>query len=405
MFALWEQHSCSGWRYRRAIYWLVLAMLLGSPSEAIAADFILLHNGNIIEGESYSIGSHIVVDRGDGNELKLDLRQVATRATSITELYQFRKSKRQSTSVSSFQDDARWCFRHGLLSEMADAIGMAEELDPTHPETLRLRRQLTAHFKLKLDRNGQESNPMYTVLQDDVPTAEEAQVNRTSSDDFTDLNLPPQLLAHFSNRIQPLLINRCGNNGCHRAPADSGWELSHMGTHIRPSARMTKLNLIATIKMVRGSEGSNDDFLRYASQAHGGKLQSPLKSTDQLSLESLTHWVHEVMTTGSAGSEVELTELLETSGQAIPVADQSRTVDLGPTAFPPVRQVGYVDDATDAAVPRVTNAPNRVSADGLPQTQRDTGRPVRLPAVANPFDPAIFNRHYRSMRPESTGPR
>jgi len=404
MFALWESFSPNDWRNVTATCCLALAMLLDSQPEIVAADYILLHNGNVIEGESYSIGPYIVVDRGDGNELKLDVRQVGFRASSIAELYQFRKSKRLSSSVSSYHDDARWCFRNGLLLEMAEAIEMAEDLDPTHPETVRLRRQLTAHHKLTYDRAQRASDPTYNVPTDFVvSTFEQTHVTGTNVDELADLALPHQALAHFSNRIQPLLVNRCGNNGCHRGPSQSSWELTHMGTHIRPSSRMTKLNLIATIKAVRAGEGEGNDFLRYASHAHGGKLESPLKPTDQLSLESLTQWVNDIMTTEPSVPDVKLTELRETSGRPIPVSSRVELVNGASAAVSPVRQVGYVDEPADSAVPPTGNGIKRAAVDSLAPGPRDTGRPVRLPAVENPFDPAIFNRHYRSMRPDSTG--
>lgn len=371
------------------------ALLLAAPSRA--DDYVLLQNGNVIQGTAAAIGPMVVIRHGQGNEVKLDARQVAHIAPTLQELHAFRVAGRRIRDAASCHDDARWCFRNGLYDEMAAALDAAQEFDPSHPETTRLRRQL----QVVLDA---ASKPLVTLpLQDEavqpasgviaLPVASRAQPRQATDDELMGLNLSSDALMYFTSRVQPILINRCGNNGCHRSPSDTSWQLTHMGVQVRPPARMTRLNLVATLALIDKTQPENSKLLRYALQPHGGRRESPLRPSDDVAIEALRQWTQTAISSHAGESWVPLTPLGEVPAQAAAVVPTpSQPLAVAPGASP-VQQAGFVDDAvlSDRPLPVVAPAPRP----SPPVTPDGAAKPMRLPPVENPFDPAIFNRHYR----------
>lgn len=376
-----------------------------------AQDFILLSNGNVIQGKIHSIGNQVIIDRGDGNEVRLAARQVLHSAPTLSQLYRYRQQQRQHPHVESYQDDARWCYRHQLYDEMEQALDIAGALDPTHPETLRLRRQLasatrpTSDIELaKVDLNALRSTPAAgQVVIGVVPqTVNRHQVEEASEAALAAANLSNQAVSYFGNRVQPLLINRCGNSGCHRSPTESQWQLTHMGVHVRPPSRMTMLNLLATLSIVNRESGLESDLLKYATTPHGGKMEAPLKRGDDAAVESLNEWVKEVNQHDDnqhdvTAAGVALTELPDIENQATPVmAGNTRSVAL-PSRPAPVRQITHLESEAPLAFDEIANKPSTPLRKPTTRSTDSRNRPTRLPTVENPFDPEIFNRNYRDV--------
>jgi len=364
-----------------------------------ADDYVLLNNGNVIQGKATSIGSHVVIDRGNGNELRLPANQVVHSATTLLELYRHRQQKNKLPTVDSYQDNARWCFRFQLYDEMKLALDAAESLDPTHPETLRLQRQLasvTSHANDILQFGTQPTpSPGHAIISVAPELPNRPKATEASEADLAKANLSFQAIAYFSNRVQPLLINRCGNTGCHRGPSDTSWHLIHMGAHVRPPSRMTKVNLLSTLAIINRENGQDSDLLKFATTPHGGRDEAPLKRGDDASIESLNEWIVEVSQYEESEAIVSLTQLPELSGQAKPVVvGQPSSREILPIGDP-VRQVAFMDGEAPLDFDEIAGGSVGQSKD-LPSSTSNYNRPTRLPTVENPFDPEIFNRYYRT---------
>ncbi len=374
------------------LLFLAVALMLAAPSRG--EDYVLLQNGNVIHGTAVSIGPMVVIRHGQGNEVKLDARQVAYTAATLRELYEFRIANRRIRDAASCHDDARWCFRNGLYAEMAEALDTAQTFDPSHPETARLRRQL----QVTLDATAK---PVVMLPLEEAaervgvvtasPTAARDQPLQKTDDELMSLNLASDALVHFTSRVQPILINRCGNNGCHRSPSQSQWQLTHMGVQVRPPARMTRLNLVATLALIDRAQPDNSDLLRYALQPHGGRREPPLRASDDVALEALRQWTQTAINSHSGEQWAPLTPLGEMPAHAAAVVPAGLNQ---PPAGAAVQQAGFVDDAAiGEPPPLVPPSPQQLR----PITPGAAPRPTRLPPIDNPFDPEIFNRHYRQQ--------
>ncbi|HBJ37925.1 MAG TPA: hypothetical protein DDZ51_24830, partial [Planctomycetaceae bacterium] len=366
----------------------------------VAQDFVLLSNGNVIEGKATVIGSHTIIDRGDGNALKLASHQVVHSAPTLMDLYRYRQQQRQQPHVEGFQNDARWCLRHHLLDEMKQALDSADELDPSHPETLRLRRQLASVTNSNAvaaptiaEPEGSQSPPAAgrMVIHAGAEEVKRPQAIEISDQELAKANLSIQAISYFNNRVQPLLLNRCGNSGCHRSPSDNQWQLTHMGTHVRPSSRMTKLNLLATLAIINRTSDIDSDLLKYATSPHGGRSEAPLKRGDDAAVESLIEWVSEVSQHKVIEENITLTELPDALNDLSPVVSGMSGYGDLPSMPSRVRQVTYLEGEIPLAFDDIATKPSNSNV----ASKASSNRPMRLPTVENPFDPAIFNRYYR----------
>jgi len=427
---------------------------------AIEEGYILLSNGNVLRGEVEPLGELMLVRRDGVDQLRLRASQVVGTGRSLQELYHQRASKRSTYDVKGTLEDARWCLRYGLHEELEMLLRHAESLDPTHPETVRLRRQW-----MVISQPADPNEPSRVQISDDPEPVERKaseEAEEAIDRELQAAGMPETALAYFSRQVQPLLISRCGNAGCHRGPRESGWELVHWGTHVRPPGRMTKQNLAATLHQLDRRDPGQSDLVRFALTPHGGRRDPPVKANDDPVLPALRHWVDSVGLWGtgsSLDSGTPLTALhalppgaLQVPPGALPVpldrsppspqdvmAGRGHMVVLpeplqnasgqppadglnDPAAESAVRQASHWDDlpVPPIGIPPVWPAqvgsnPASKTATGelrspsmkqpfptpvrYPQPSLGAGgsKATRLPPVDNPFDPEIFNRNYRHL--------
>lgn len=65
-----------------------------------------------------------------------------------------------------------------------------------------------------------------------------------------DPSLPPAVVAAFTQRVQPLLINHCGAGGCHGGPEAPAPKLQRGAGNRQPDRSHTRANLAAFLKAV-----------------------------------------------------------------------------------------------------------------------------------------------------------
>ena len=359
--------------------------------------YVLLRNGNVLQGSVVVAGPQVLLRTGKSSEIKLDAHQVAFTAPTLDELYRFRVARRDPNDLAGHLEDARWCLRGGLYDAMSQSLQAARRLDDTHPELLRLQRQLQVALE------PPPAAPLARLPEPAAPAGAEAETAAaartpppwTADAELEDLQVSSDLLAHFTSRVQPILLNRCGNAGCHRSPTEAAWQLTHMGVQVRPPARMTRLNLVATLPWIDRAAPEQSELLRYATEPHAGRREPPLRPNDEVAIHALQLWAHLVAQSSLGERAVPLT----------PLADPAQATAAVPAAVPlprlpeqtaagssDVQQAGYLweQDFATEPVPAATTPPRSQSGPTA------ASRPTRLPPVDDPFDPGIFNRLYRT---------
>ena len=309
---------------------------------------VLLRNDNVLFGSATQQGDYVIVQRGHGNEIRLPRGDVACWAGSIRNLYQYRADHRPKGNLAALIKDAHWCLRYDLLDLAEADIRAALQLDPGQPEAKRLQRQLDRRLSPNRSSVSYANTP---------PVVQPAGY----SDDLPDLSgADLAALASFAGEIQPMLINRCGN--CHSHTSPRLWKLTTPSAGGRVSARTARENLSAAMKFVDRQQPERSELWVKAVMPHGG-APAALDPRRQKAMTAFQQWL------GMLGGPY---------------------TDTVPT--PPPDHTGWAGEPLEAQPTVDDEAASETWTNRRPPTDRDA--PARLPQVANPFDPDLFNRRY-----------
>ena len=424
----------------------LLATSINTAWAAEQEPYVLLTNGNVLRGTAQVSGDTVILQRGDGSELKIRSSDVAYSAYDLRDVYRYRISRRTDRSPAMMSDDAHWCLRQGLLDEAEAELAKLESSDSGYPTLARLKRQLA------VARNPSTASTSTTETNSVAPAA----ATEPAKHEPPTANLSgvsSQSLVEFTSRVQPMLIKSCGASGCHRTGGETQWQLSHFGLSTRVSARMTQLNLGATLAFASSERPESSPILQYATTPHGSDYDAAGRA-DLLTQQTLRSWLQNCggypqPHTPMAGA-ANVTPIASTI-PGLPIASDIAAVSsmvpapravnkIGPLnegqpGFPaafPLSTPGQLPNAADAppegfsidengewiydpdgslAAETQATAPMQ-SANKPPQpatsvltpqalNPRPMNRPLRLPTVENPVSADRFNRQHQLLTPSS----
>jgi hypothetical protein len=198
--------------------------------------------------------------------------------------------------------------------------------------------------------------------------------------------LPEGSVERFTAIVQPLLINRCGANGCHGPNSKNGFQLLKPALGQVANRRFTQRNLYSALQFVDRDEPQNSRIYLLPQQRHGGTAAPVFDDHTQSQLDELARWI--AMTVpkpvATAPASIDPTGVLLSPGEN----PQSRAnIDAKPI------------------LPAANGAPHEPPA--APGTPATPAKPASAPGgdkqaadfpfkPRDPFDPEIFNRLYLS---------
>jgi hypothetical protein len=310
---------------------------------------VLLKNDNVLFGDAHQLGKYVIVRTGPLDELRLARSEVSCWAQSLTDLYRYRLDHRPKPDLQTHLHDARWCMQHELLDEAGKEIQAAKKISPNHHAVRLLEGQL--------QRRRQPPAPVAPIktanFTQDTSSTEVGAANRVD----------PMVLSAFAGHVQPTLINRCGR--CHNRNTNLQWRLTVPPVGTRPTAPTTRENLAASLRFIDRDEPQQSILLTKATSPHGGS-DAPLGARNAKAIDALRRWLS--MSAGSlSGSPL---GRIEAESQ-VPEAESDSAI----------ARVSFESDVATTSQPAVT-------------TGNESDQPKRLPTVANPFDPSLFNRRF-----------
>ncbi|WP_164101108.1 hypothetical protein [Candidatus Laterigemmans baculatus] len=347
-----------------AFSWLLMSVVRGGEP-AVEPGYVLLRDLAVLRGTVEEEPGRVIV-RFQGSEVRLSREKVACWAESLDGLYQYQLDRRRVFTVESHLETARWCLRHGLCERAAAEIQAAKRIRPDAVAILRAEAELQLTIEQQAAARGAGA-PSAAGAPESLATGTEgkeppqaavpkAAVPQAEGGSHSLDGLGPEELREFNLRIQPLLANRCSATACHGGGAATGWVLSdERVVGRRPRAAMTRENLAAVLPWINREHPAASPLLVRALKPHGGAEEPPLGPRDQEAIENLRRWI-----------------------ESLPRDEESADRSLSPLAS------GQTQDASPGAPGGSTV--------GMMGSQ--PGQPVRLPDVADPFDPQLFNRRF-----------
>lgn len=337
-----------------------------SSTRVPARPCVLLTNDNVLFGHAQQVGQYVIVRRESGGELQLPRHQVACWAGDVMDLYRYRVDHRHTSGLDAHLTDAQWCVRNDLLEIAEQELAAARAIDPNSRTIVAIERQI-ASARVALMRQPSPD----TSASDPAASGRVSEEIAVADDISSDVD--PITLRFFGSVVQPMLINRCGN--CHSHETDRDWTMINPGSTSRPSSRMTRENLMQTLAFIDRDSPEDSDLIVKATSPHGG-APPMLDTRHARSIEALKAWLHAVAAeTAFVPTPPPDVELASATLEAPIVWGGPEIPGTPGTQWPAPVQ------------PLVTESPASV-----PVPVQTPTTPKRLPPLADPFSPDLFNR-------------
>lgn len=405
---------------------------------APSSQVVLLKNNRCLTGSVRRVGDQVLIELSDNAKVTKPATEVEFVGSSLEEVYRYKVGKFTRLGLGEHFQLTRWCLSVGLNEYAAEHYLEVSKQAGEHPSVKQLGIELRE--RLLQDEKFRTYLGLPATVAKDV--AKETKVQPVSTHQATALVVHPLVISQFSERVQPILLNRCSQSGCHGMNATNQLKLlSPVGSAY---ARVSEQNCRSALAFLDVDESQLSVLVRKALTAHGTQKAPGVTAQELKLVEQLQMWAQFARSpVVSAGGSYNVSAQGSSTVPAVyasPSDPKSRTSESGlePVASgaAQLRQVPRQGasasdfaipsgerpplaselDALDAEVRRVLGEPpydsNRAVAPQQSGGSKNPAAPVSGPGrssvpnslapkataektKSDPFDPAEFNRQVR----------
>lgn len=177
---------------------------------------LMMKSGRIVSGQiGEGAGGYLV--KNPAGSMLVPFGDVVFEANSMHEIYLKQRNAMKFPTANSHLDLARWCITNQLLDEAKSELKDAIRLEPKRSEPQLMLRRLMG--KSEANRPTLNEKIKEAVLTQQMSRSEEA----------TSLSgISRELSSVFVRKIQPVLLNKCGNASCHGSATKSEFRLTQV---------------------------------------------------------------------------------------------------------------------------------------------------------------------------------
>jgi hypothetical protein len=326
---------------------------------------VLLRNGQALAGNISRAGEEYYIALPSG-EIRLRANQVELVCRDLQEGYERKRSRMDPERLADHLDLAIWCIRQRLYEQGNQEIADARGIDAKHPRITLVERQL------KLAQQQPTASEHRVLSGDSGPSTEDL--------DRLLRGMPHGTVETFSSTIQPLLLNTCGNAGCHGPQSESKLRLLRTQLGKTSNRRFTQRNLYAVIEMINRSDPPASQLLTAPVAPHGTAKAAIFTNKEVVQYRQLVQWVMRVASGPASEQPASVERSSEPLLQRLPPATRS----AGESAPANLLLMGR----SDARAPAASGGKNAAKKSAQKQPAASDDPP------GDPFDPEIFNRQF-----------
>lgn len=419
-----------------ALVLCVASNVAWSQAPANSQSLLVLNTGRVLSGRISESAGGYVVDNPDGHKgsMRVPFTIVRFEAQNLREAYlKLRKFMPEVTANNRIQL-ARWCITQGLTDEAKLELRDALRLEPQRSETRKL--------LLRLDRSGATSASLMLTLPKSESTT--PTFDQTETRSLSGFSRP--LAEQFVARVQPLMINKCSNSGCHSQTSDQEFRLKRIRAG-RGHRLYSQQNLAVVLQRIDMEHPTQSKLLVALSDGHartGSDLLEGRAGVQQA--ETIREWVFDVVAerTGKdprrtmlanqqratststfpglqAGQQFDPSQILANAnssseafaepnanvtatnlGHSLPSTAEIGTSPASPSAPPiPHGLIGHPRDPSNAGLLQTPPTPSRKLFPFMPALPDSAANQIDSD---DPFDPEEFNRLYGNQTPQRQPP-
>ena len=336
-----------------------------SPGILVLADGTVMNGRFLPRPDGYEV-------EVQGGRMFIESERVRFIAKDLDDAHQRMRSSFSELTPQSHMELARWC----LTNKRTD-LARREVLDALHKDPNRVDAQRLLQSLVQQNEgaskapggSGLTEFPSLTRPSGPVPEARSlAGLSRSVAQDFT-------------RHVQPILMNKCANAGCHGVRSISSFQLtpSHRGTSVSIAER----NLASVMKQIDLTRPSSSPLLTTLEGNHADSTTPIFRGrSGAVQMKTLRDWV------GAVSNDIapELNEEVRERQEQIQLASMSKTAEP--------ESASATDESTMAPHGRVLTT-TETDVRFLQKASRANARDA--------FDPSKFNQQFqKSKRTENS---
>ena len=254
-------------------------------ADADAADseerLVLLVTGRMLTGQVSRNAGGYLIEQPNGR-VQIPADEVKFVVKDLHEAYLKQRDSIVEPTPATHVALANWCISHRLHDEARDELKKCLKSDPDNSEARRLLQRLTD-----------------TIREGLPPKMDEAALRKTA-DGFIQpeveslAGLSRETASQFTSRVQPLLLNKCGNASCHGASTSNAFRLTLSRGAGKGTRQNTEHNLSEALRYVDVDEVASSQLLRVSQGAHGGKGTIFVGPAGANQIQLLRNWAQSV---------------------------------------------------------------------------------------------------------------
>lgn len=396
---------------------VVCCVGLFAHAQDASTSYVLMRAANDTE----TVQSGLVTPQADGYEIKVgqDSRIWIPRertlfvGSSLEEVYQFKRQRISRWNSGDHFQMARWCIQHELLEQAAEHYQEVSKQYSQHPRVTQLANEL--RIKMLSDDGFRSYLGLAPVQESITRLAASMQhpENRSqgvvvTASATSDLVLSVPARQVFSQRIQPILRNRCSQAACHGFRSNSPLRLYE--PYGDAYSRISGQNLERLLPyLTPDPETGSIPLLTQATTAHATQRKAAIELNDTVIINELANWLRMVnANVVRAAVQTSNPSNSPTTGMVTTAGGSGALTPASPNALKPVQpgQSGLahvpspVQNEAASGFPDGTGMPMMSEIDALEaelnqilqqQTTGPAGTPSAGPPSSDPFDAAAFN--------------
>lgn len=344
-----------------------------SPGESVR--LVLLTSGRMLTGHASRNAGGYLIEQENGR-IQIPAEEVKFICRDLQEMYRKQRDSIVEPTPATHVALAKWCITYDLYDDARNELKICLKADPQHRDALRMLNRLT------------------DTLRKDLPPKTEPPPVRKTIDGF---NLPEveslgglsrDTATLFTTRIQPLLINKCGNASCHGSASSNAFHILPSRVAGRGSPKNVQRNLAAVMKYIETDDVARSELLTALRGAHGGGGAVFQGKTANDHVRTIRSWVVSVV-------DEKLAEEAELQ-QRPKLASKSRSkhrVTQASAIEPAATSSNAFDRHDNPNSEPLTLAETEEEPQPRPLDKTDAAQLAAEPQDA--FDPEEFNQRYR----------
>lgn len=376
--------------------WLSATVVL---SQEAGNALLVKEGGRVLRGRITEVGTDYQVVLESGSSVRLPKSTVEFVGQDIGEVYRHRTKAIRRWNSGDHMKLARWCILNDLSLEAIYHFEQVSQRHPDHPYVRKLGLELKQHLLTEPEFRSHlglapldtsDSNSAVAQVENASNSVVPASALDSAGAQGEQLLTHPEVANFFAQRVQPILLNRCSQSGCHGGIGNT--DLRIRQPYKAEHARITAENLQSVLGHARDDE---QRFLKYAMTAHSTLRKPAIAVTETQLINILSGWLefakNPVMSAVATSESMQqgavvTAEATQTIQQLEPLSRELVPVSPGDSGLRPVPQsraeLGFPagDQPTMSEIDALDAQLREVLGESSPTTTQD------------PFDPNAFNR-------------